>query len=291
METVFAFIVLVALGLLVGVLSGLLGIGGGLILVPTFKLLFALEAIVATATSLFTIIPTSIAGAVVRIRKKTCVPKLGIVMGIGGAITSPLGVWLASVSPGWLIMLAAALVIGYSAFKMLRKALAMPTDCAAGQSASPAAGASAADPTPAAGAPVPASAPGEFAFAIERKHLGQALFIGCVAGVASGYIGLGGGFLMVPLMVTLLDMPMKYASGTSLIGIMILAIPGVMYQGFLGNVEWVLGLAMAIGAVPGATLGARLASRLPERKLRLAFGVMLLLAAVLLVFDELGILG
>lgn len=267
MEIALTFIVAVAIGLVVGVLSGLLGIGGGLILVPTFKLYFALEAIAATATSLFTIIPTSVAGAITRIRNKTCVPKLGVAAGVGGAVTSPAGVWLASISPGWLIMLAAASVIGYSAFKMLRKALSMK----------PVQGEGLNEPT--------------CIFRAESKHLGQAFGIGMIAGLASGYIGIGGGFLMVPLMVAILKMPMKLASGTSLIAIMILAIPGVVYQGVLGNVSWVLGIAMAVGAVPGAMLGAKLSSRLPERTLRLVFGIMMLIAAVLLAVDEFGLLG
>ena len=296
--------VTVAIGLLVGVLSGLLGIGGGLILVPTFKLYFALEAIVATATSLFTIIPTSIAGAITRIRNKTCIPKLGVAAGLGGAITSPIGVWLASISPGWLIMLATAIIIGYSAFKMLRKALAMKPGAGAATHigpavpAPPASSASLAEGDAAAAhassAPSATSGVSEFdvaGFSVERRHVALAVAIGFVAGVASGYIGLGGGFLMVPLMVSLMGMPMKFASGTSLIAIVILAIPGVAYQGMLGNVSWLLGIAMAVGAVPGATLGAHLASRLPERLLRLVFGVMLLVAAVLLVLDELGLLG
>lgn len=296
--------VTVAIGLLVGVLSGLLGIGGGLILVPTFKLYFALEAIVATATSLFTIIPTSIAGAITRIRNKTCIPKLGVAAGLGGAITSPIGVWLASISPGWLIMLATAIIIGYSAFKMLRKALAMKPGASAATHIGPAvptASASSAslaedDAAAAHASSAPSATSGVSrsdvaGFSMERRYVALAVAIGFAAGVASGYIGLGGGFLMVPLMVSLMGMPMKFASGTSLIAIVILAIPGVAYQGMLGNVSWLLGIAMAVGAVPGATLGAHLASRLPERLLRLVFGVMLLVAAVLLVLDELGLLG
>lgn len=304
MGTALTITVTVAIGLLVGVLSGLLGIGGGLILVPTFKLYFALEAIAATATSLFTIIPTSIAGAITRIRNKTCIPKLGVAAGLGGAITSPIGVWLASISPGWLIMLATAIIIGYSAFKMLRKALAMKPGAGAAthiglavptppaSSASLAEGdAAAAHATSAPSVTSGVSRSDVAGFSMERRYVALAVAIGLAAGVASGYIGLGGGFLMVPLMVSLMGMPMKFASGTSLIAIVILAIPGVAYQGMLGNVSWLLGIAMAVGAVPGATLGAHLASRLPERLLRLVFGVMLLVAAVLLVLDELGLLG
>ena len=86
-------------GLVVGVLAGLLGIGGGMLLVPVFKLAYAMDSIMCTATSLFTIIPTSVSGAVSHVRNKTCIPKLGIAAGLGGAVTSPLGVACGSI-PG-----------------------------------------------------------------------------------------------------------------------------------------------------------------------------------------------
>ena len=62
-------------GLLVGVLAGLLGVGGGMLLVPAFKLGYAMDSLMCTATSLFTIIPTSVSGAISHIRNRTCLPK------------------------------------------------------------------------------------------------------------------------------------------------------------------------------------------------------------------------
>ena len=59
-------------GLLVGVLAGLLGVGGGMLLVPAFRLGYAMDSLMCTATSLFTIIPTSVSGAISHIRNRTC---------------------------------------------------------------------------------------------------------------------------------------------------------------------------------------------------------------------------
>ena len=120
------FLAIAVFGLVIGICSGLLGIGGGVIMVPSFRLIFGMDALACTGTSLFTIIPTSISGAITHLRNGTCIPKLGIALGIGGACTSPLGVWLASRSPEWLVMIAAAIVMAYSAFTMFRKALAKP---------------------------------------------------------------------------------------------------------------------------------------------------------------------
>ena len=96
---------------------------------------------------------------------------------------------------------------------------------------------------------------------------------------------------MVPLLLSVLDMPMKMASGTSLIAVMILATPATIMQCMLGNVEVLAGIAMACGSIPGAAIGARLTRVVPERALRFAFAAFLLVAAILLVVKELGLIG
>ncbi len=270
-----AFIAPALAGVFVGVMSGLLGVGGGTIMVPIFRLAFGMSPLASTATSLFAIIPTSISGVVAHARAKTCVPKLGLALGAGGAVMSPMGVWLASVSPGWLVICVAAIVIGFSAFKMFKKAV----KCAPAPRAG-AASAHSANPKPVPDQPH-----------LSRKQYLQGACIGLIAGLASGYVGVGGGFIMVPLMLAVLDIPMSLASGTSLIAIMILAIPGVIEQGLLGNIDYLAGIAIVVGSIPGALVGARLVRVVPERQLRFIFGGFLLVAAVMLMLNEFGILG
>lgn len=288
------FLVSLVVGLAVGVLAGLLGIGGGMLLVPAFKLGYAMDSLMCTATSLFTIIPTSISGAVSHIRNKTCLPKLGVAAGLGGACMSPLGVWLAALSPDWAVMGAAALIIAYSSVTMFRKALKAPKVPKRGARAD-IADASAKD------AAAKEAAAEDRAAAIERAHaeapaigwreaaIGAA--IGLFAGLASGYVGVGGGFIMVPLMMSVLHVPMKLTSGTSLIAVMILAVPGTITQAVLGNINWVAGIAVACGSIPGAALGAKLIPKVPERQLRFLFAGFLVVAAVLLVVNQLGVWG
>ncbi|MDD7369898.1 MAG: sulfite exporter TauE/SafE family protein [Berryella intestinalis] len=256
-------------GLFVGVSSGLLGIGGGTILVPVFRLLFGMSAMEATGTSLFSIVPTSASGTAAHVRRGTCIPRLGFAMGLGGALTSPLGVFLASKSPGWAIMLVAAAIISTSAYSMFRKALALP-----GGKHSDASG-----PEACVGGEAPRPA-------VVGSTLLKGAAIGLVAGLASGYVGVGGGFVMMPMMIGLLGIPMALASGTSLIAVTILAIPGVIEQGLMGNVDILAGIFVSLGTVPGAYVGARLIKKIPERVLRLAFGGFLIVASVLLVANE-----
>ena len=120
----FAFSIVA--GLIVGIFSGLLGIGGGTLMIPLFRLGFGLPAIVSTATSLFTIVPTSIAGCITHLKNKTCIAKIGLIAGVAGACTSPLGVLAATNSPDIAIMACAAIIIAYSAITMFRKAIKMP---------------------------------------------------------------------------------------------------------------------------------------------------------------------
>ena len=280
---IVGILIAAVVGLGIGILSGLLGIGGGVVMVPVFKLGFGMSAIGATATSLFAIIPTSVSGGITHLRQKTCIPKLGILAGIGGACMSPVGVWLASMSPGWAIMLAAALVIGYSSFTMLKKALKMPKDADAKHNVQTARKADSQPPArPSAAKDVP-----DDSAAGKKVWLG--LPIGVVAGLAAGYVGVGGGFLMVPLFISLIGIDMRRASGSSLVAIGILAIPGAIMQILYGNVAVVTAIAVVLGSVPGAVLGAKLANRVPERKLRFAFAAMLFVAAILLVVQELGV--
>ena len=340
MDVFAAFIAPALAGMFVGVMSGLLGVGGGTIMVPIFRLAFGMSPLASTATSLFAIIPTSISGVVAHTRAKTCVPKLGLALGMGGAVMSPVGVWLASVSPGWLVICVAAVVIGFSAFKMFKKAVKCAPAPRAGGSAkvtgsssvasagsssvasagsgaasaqpassnaaaSRAAYAGAASAQPASPKPVPDQPAGKGAASahsatpkpvpdqpvLSRKQYLQGACIGLIAGLASGYVGVGGGFIMVPLMLAVLDIPMSLASGTSLIAIMILAIPGVIEQGLLGNIDYLAGIAIVVGSIPGALVGARLVRVVPERQLRFIFGGFLLVAAVMLMLNEFGILG
>lgn len=277
MDVFAAFIAPALAGVFVGVMSGLLGVGGGTIMVPIFRLAFGMSPLASTATSLFAIIPTSISGVVAHARAKTCVPKLGLALGVGGAVMSPMGVWLASVSPGWLVICVAAIVIGFSAFKMFKKAVKCAPTPRAGRAGGNAQGAS---------AKVVPDRP-----VLSRKQYLQGACIGLIAGLASGYVGVGGGFIMVPLMLAVLDIPMSLASGTSLIAIMILAIPGVIEQGLLGNIDYLAGIAIVVGSIPGALVGARLVRVVPERQLRFIFGGFLLVAAVMLMLNEFGILG
>ena len=257
-------------------------------------------------------------------KNKTSLPRVGIVCGLAGACLSPVGVWAANVSPGWAIMGATAVIVAYSSFTMLKKALAAPKGGAAKErcqacdgkamdiaaasakgSGGKAVGAAVATNGATAAnlvatAPVAAgdsgvaeaqAAPPEMpAIKLTPKYVAKVAFIGVIAGFMSGYVGVGGGFIMVPLFVSMLGIPMRLASGTSLTAVCILAIPGVIEQAVLGNIDYMVGIAMMAGSIPGAVVGANLVKRVPERALRFTFAAFLLLMAVLLIVNEASVI-
>jgi uncharacterized membrane protein YfcA len=106
-----------------------------------------------------------------------------------------------------------------------------------------------------------------------------------VVGFVSGLLGNSGGFLLAPLFMRVLGMPIRRALGTSLILATVLAVPGTIVHAALGHIDWALALVFALGTVPLASVGARVALRTRERPLTLAFGVALTsVASALLLF-------
>jgi uncharacterized membrane protein YfcA len=130
------------------------------------------------------------------------------------------------------------------------------------------------------------SDPHEVAGTDARRAL-HAIAVGAGVGFLSGLLANGGGFLLAPLFVVLLRMPIKDAFGTSLAVALLLAIPGTVVHAALGHVDWALVGAFALGSIPAASLGARTALRAEAVLLERMYGAGLaVLATVLLVLSR-----
>ncbi len=210
-------------------------------------------------------------------------------------------------------MVAAALVIAYSASTMFQKAIKGLKQDRAKKAADSAGATSAACACGASGSVVATNAAhvadiadvtdaGDVAVVADvadagvdlnilktRRNIILCAIIGLIAGVMSGYVGVGGGFIMVPLFMQFLNLPIRLTSGTSLIAILILASSGTVLQAIYGNIDWVAGIFIAVGSIPGAYLGSRLITRIPETVLRFIFSGFLIVAAGLLVLNQMGV--
>jgi hypothetical protein len=249
----------VAIGLAAGYLSGRFGIGGGVVTTPAIRLLLGRPELVAVGTPLPVIIPTAIAGALAYWRRGLIDIRTGLIAGGAGAGFAVLGAWATVPAGGTLVLLVTAALICWMAIDMARCALA--------------------------------AQPSEVEMAARREqgrsHIRIAL-LGGVAGLYSGFLGLGGGFVVVPALVRYFGFDIKRAMGTSLLVVSALAIPGSITHYLLGNVEPGLALLLAIGVVPGALLGARATARASEKTVRISFAVFLLLVGTALALSELG---
>jgi len=235
----------IVVGFVAGVLSGLFGVGGGVITTPAVNVLLGGSAIAAVATPLPVIFPTSVVGAYTysragevsfRAARWAAIP--GIVGAIGGA-------YLTDVVNAHLLLVITSVLIGVTAIGVVR-------------------GRRPREPW------VLGATPG-------WKYAA----IGFVAGFVSGLLGVGGGIVMVPAFTVALGMPLRRALGTSLVIIAILVVPGTIVHWALGHIDWAIFLALAIGVVPGARLGARIALGVRERTLRILVGAFLMAVAVL----------
>jgi uncharacterized membrane protein YfcA len=241
----------IAVGLVSGILSGLFGVGGGIVMTPGLQVILGAPPIMALATPLPVIFPTALTGAYTYGRAGELDRRAAAWMvgpGIAGAIV---GSWLTDVVNTDLLLLVTAVLLAYQAVSILRGRRE--------------------------GARKQPRTPTPLLFA----------GIGLAAGFISGLLGIGGGLIMVPVMAGMLGMPLKRVLGTSLLVIAALVVPGTIVHTALGHIDWALFVVVTIGAVPGARIGAKIALGTHERTLRLLVGSFLLLVAVLYGASEL----
>ena len=275
------FLGIVAIGFVSGVLSGMFGIGGGIITTPAIRLLLDAPALVAVGTPLVAIIPSTVTGALAYRREGLADVRAGVKMGLIGALTAVAGAWLTRRVGGSIVLLATAALMIYVAAEMVvqairpRSAAPLPTGEEAEAAAmgevelAQEAGASAAD-------------------AAKRTGTLRLAGIGALTGFYSGFLGLGGGFVLVPMLNRWLRFDLKRAIGTSLVAIAVLSIPGAVTHWLLGNVDVRIAVGLVIGVIPGAALGARIAIGSSERALRLGFAMLLAVVGTWLAVTELG---
>jgi uncharacterized protein len=275
----------VAVGLLSGVLSGMFGIGGGIISTPAIRLILGYPALVAVGTPLLVIVPTTITGAWSYDRAGLADVRAGLIMGAFGVPTAVLGALATRYVGGTIVLLLTAALILYTAVDVLWHAWRSPRSepvLAPEEGEEPVLAGGTGDAT-AEPVPDPASA--------KAPSMATWALLGIVTGAYSGFLGLGGGFVLVPLLQRLAHMPVKRAIGTSLVAISILAIPGVLTHWTLGHIDAWLAVALLVGSVPGALIGARITRASRDRTVRVGFAVLLLVVGVWLAVAEVIGLG
>jgi uncharacterized protein len=257
-------VVLVA-GALIGLSLGALGGGGSVLAVPVLAYGLGQTAAQATTGSLVVVGITSLAGAVTAYRSGNVLLIRGIAFGvvaIGGAAAGAKASALVP-EPALLAAFAGLLLVvaGVMAARQLRSRYGQPGASTEGHAADP----------------IISWRP---TFACQCPRALTVLAAATAVGLLTGFLGVGGGFLVVPALVLALGLPMAYAAGTSLVVITITSASALAVRAGAGaHPSWGLVALLTAVAVLGGWAGARLTTRTDTSKLQAAFTVLLLLVA------------
>ena len=270
-------LLMILLGFVVGVLSGMFGVGGGFLTTPLL-IFYGIPPTVAVASATTQITGASVSGAMVHMRRGGVDLKMAGVMIVGGLFGSFVGAALfrmlqASGQVDVVISLLYVMILGWIGAIMMRESLAALGIIG---------------PKPSAEKPPHhnrwvASLPLRWRFYSSGLYISPVapMVIGFAAGVMTVLLGIGGGFILVPAMIYLLGMPARVVIGTSLVMILAVSAGTTMVHSLTTHaVDIVLAALLLVGGVIGAQYGAMLTTRLKPDYLRLALAVIILLVAL-----------
>jgi uncharacterized membrane protein YfcA len=268
-------VLIFAMGGFVGLLSGIFGVGGGFLMTPLL-IMVGIPPTVAAASDSNQIVGASTSGTLAHYRLGNVDFKMGILLLIGGVLGGTLGVQLIKVlrhmgNADFLIQITYVVMLGFVGAYMFLESLQGLRG----------------------GKAVTAEAQKESGYARLVKHLPwqmqfeksgiqlsilMPLLLGTFVGVLAAIMGVGGGFIMVPVMVYLLRMPMHVVVGTSLFQILFTCINVTIMQANTNHtVDFVLALILLIGSTLGAQFGAKISRRLKGDQLKIILASLVLL--------------
>lgn len=216
---------------------GLFGVGGSSVATPVLSLLGA-PGLIAVASPLPATIPAAAVGAAPYVRSREARPRAAGWSLVGGIPGTVVGAYLSRLVGGSALLVASGVVLAVVGLRVVRPIEETTRD----------------------------------AGTLRRRN--RALLVASMAGVGvfTGLLANGGGFLLVPLYLLVFGLRMRQAVGTSLLVIVVLAVPTLATHWALGHIDWALAGEFAAGMLPGSAIGSRWAHRIQGATLRLAFG-------------------
>ncbi len=243
---------LIPLGFAAGVLGSMIGLGGGIIIVPILTFL-GFPPTVAASNSLFAALSNSVASTISYSKQKRIEFSLGLKLGLLAIPGTVLGAIISTdVAPDVFKILFGFVLIASSVYIFLRKQVESREKI------------------------------------ISKQLIVFAIGASFFAGIISSFFGIGGGIVFVPLMVVGMGMSMKKAAPTSQLILLFASLSGVIVHSILGHPDFLQSGFLAIGSFFGGLVGAKLSLSIKERNLKILVSVVLLIAATKLFFDSLS---
>ena len=272
-------ILILAISVVAGCLGSILGIGGGIILVPALTLGFGIPIHYAVGAGLVSVITTSSASAAVYIRDRLTNLRLAILLEVATTSGAIAGVALSNVLQSRMLFFLFAAILLQSAVSMFR---ARKVD---DFSRSPPIPNSFADRLKLNNVYFDPAVGREISYGIRRVPLGALLM--AVSGMISALLGIGSGALKVLAMDRIMGVPLKVSSATSnfMMGVTAAASASAYY--FKGDILPEIAAPVAIGVLCGSLVGTQLLARLPARKIRKMFVLVLIAMAIQMIFKGL----
>ena len=253
-----SLLVFFALGVFTGLIGALLGLGGGVIIVPFLVFIAHYEPQIAIGTSMLVVLLNAVSGSVGYIRKKMACVDAALKFSLATIPGAFLGSYLANYMQGKVFYGVFGIFFLGLAFNMFRKA---------GISGE------------------------ENSVTVVPKNYNWKLGVICsvFVGFIASILGIGGGVIHVPFMIYVLHFPVKVAIATSTCILAISAIAGACSHAYLGHVDWLVGLSIGLGAAIGAQLGVKVAAHMKSALLMKGTGVLVAITAIKFLMTALGL--
>ncbi|WP_316504906.1 sulfite exporter TauE/SafE family protein [Nitrosopumilus sp.] len=240
----------ILLGFTAGILGSMLGLGGGIIVVPVLTFM-GFSPTAAASNSLFAALSNAIASTISYSKQKRIEFSLGLKLGLLSIPGTILGAVISTdVTPGIFKILFGLILIASAAYVFLKKRLTSKEKSLSYQMV---------------------------VFVIAASFF---------AGIISAFFGIGGGIIFVPLMVVGMGMTMKKAAPTSQLILLFSSLSGVIVHSVLGHPDFTQAGFLAIGSFFGGLVGARLSIDVKEQYLQILISIVILIAAAKLFFDS-----
>ena len=241
---------LIPLGVVAGILGSMIGLGGGIIVVPILTF-FGFPPTLAASNSLFAAFSNAVGSTISYSRQKRTDYSLGLKLGLLSIPGTVLGAYLSSdVTSGIFKILFGLVLISSAVYIFMRKKIETKEKN------------------------------------LTKQMIVFVIAASFFAGIISSFFGIGGGIVFVPLMVIGIGMTMKKAAPTSQFILLFASLSGIITHSILGHPDFLQAGLLAAGSFVGGIIGARLSSDIKERSLQILVSAIIVIAAIKLFFDS-----